>query len=271
MSDLLRHPRFPRSSAYNPAWIMENPMGAHPLWLTEWLCERIELRPGMRVLDLGCGKAKSSIFLAREYDLQVWACDLWTTATENQQRIIDADLGDRVFPVHADARQLPFAGDFFDAIVCIDAYNYFGTDDGYLNYLAHFLRPGGTFAFASAGLMHDFGAAVPEHLQRFWSLDCWTIHTAAWWRHHLGKTGLVDVTFADSMPDGWRLWHTWAEATGASAWYREMLERDAGQHLGYVGVTASRLEGVPLAEYAWPSTLQSWPGGYERHPLLRDG
>jgi len=36
----------------------------------------LTLRPGMRVLDLGCGTALTSIFLAREYDVEVWATDL---------------------------------------------------------------------------------------------------------------------------------------------------------------------------------------------------
>ncbi len=87
------------------------------LWLTEWLAEALELRPGMRVLDLGCGRAASSIFLRREYGVQVWATDLWFSASENIRRIRDAGVEDGVFPIRADARSLPFAAEFFDAIV----------------------------------------------------------------------------------------------------------------------------------------------------------
>ncbi len=39
--------------------------------------------PGLRVLDLGCGRASSSIFLCREFGVQVWAADLWFSASEN--------------------------------------------------------------------------------------------------------------------------------------------------------------------------------------------
>jgi cyclopropane fatty-acyl-phospholipid synthase-like methyltransferase len=31
--------------------------------MTEWLAEPLDLRPGMRVLDLGCGRTLSSVFL----------------------------------------------------------------------------------------------------------------------------------------------------------------------------------------------------------------
>lgn len=269
MTDNLENDRFPRTNAYNPEWLTESPMGAHPLWLTEWLCRRIDIDSGMRVLDLGCGKAKSSVFLAREFGVQVWATDLWTSATENGQRIADAGVADRVFPIHADARQLPFKGEFFDLILCIDAYNYFGTDDLYLNYLVHFLRPGGTFAFVSAGLMEDVGTDVPPHLERFWTADCWSLHTADWWRHHLGKTGLVEVSEAASVGDGWKLWLAWAQATDTPDWYRETLKVDAGRYLGYVAATTRRIPGRPLNEHAWPATLRAAASEYERVPILR--
>ena len=51
--------RFPRSSAYHPDWILAAVSGgANPLWLTEWLTEAMDLHPGMRVLDLGCGRGE---------------------------------------------------------------------------------------------------------------------------------------------------------------------------------------------------------------------
>src|SRR5499427_2795205 len=145
---------FPRSSQYSPEWILASVSGgANALWLIEWLAEALDLRPNMRVLDLGCGRASSSIFLRREFGVQVWATDLWISAAENIQRIRDAGVDDGVYPIHADARSLPFASNFFDAIVSIDAFYYFGTDDLYLNYLAHFVKPGGPIGIAGVGLV----------------------------------------------------------------------------------------------------------------------
>src|ERR1700675_2558594 len=117
--------RFSRSSRYHPEWVLAGVSGgANPLWMTEWLAEALDLRPGMRVLDLGCGRAMSSIFLRREFGVQVWATDLWFSASENRQRIADAgaDVADGIYPIHADARALPFATDFFDAIVSMDSF-----------------------------------------------------------------------------------------------------------------------------------------------------
>jgi cyclopropane fatty-acyl-phospholipid synthase-like methyltransferase len=84
---MLRHNDYPLSSTYDSDLPIENEMGPNVLWLTEALCRVMDLRPGMRVLDMGCGKAISSIFLAKEYGVQVWATDLWIGATDNWQRI----------------------------------------------------------------------------------------------------------------------------------------------------------------------------------------
>src|SRR4029450_5192391 len=65
--------RSPRSSKYHPEWIVASVSGgANALWLTEWLAAALDLRPGMRVLDLGCGRASSAIFLRRELGGRGW-------------------------------------------------------------------------------------------------------------------------------------------------------------------------------------------------------
>ena len=59
-------------------------MGPNALWLMEALAEVLPIEPGMRVLDLGCGRAMTSIFLAKEFGAEVWATDLWIDASANQ-------------------------------------------------------------------------------------------------------------------------------------------------------------------------------------------
>lgn len=60
-------------------------MGPNALWLIEALTEVMPIERGMRILDLGCGTALTSIFLAKEFDAEVWATDLWTEASANQE------------------------------------------------------------------------------------------------------------------------------------------------------------------------------------------
>lgn len=252
MKELLRNERFPRSAKYDPEWVLKGWMGPNVLWLTEWLGEKMELKPGMRVLDMGCGKALSSVFLAREYGVQVWANDLWISPTENWQRIREAGLEDRVFPVHAEAHALPYAEGFFDAIVSMDSYQYYGTDDLYLNYFHKFVRPGGQIGIVVAGLAQDFKGDVPEHLTRprqdgraFWVDECWCFHTAGWWRRHWRRMESVDVETADVMPDGVKLWIQYERAcdeAGTLMFPSEVpiLETDGGRYLAMIRMVGRR-------------------------------
>ena len=242
--------RFPRASEYNPEWLLASVSGAaNPLWLTEWLAEALDLQPGMRVLDLGCGRAASSVFLHREHGVQVWATDLWFGASENLQRIRDAGVEGGVFPIHADARSLPFATEFFDAIVSIDSFFYYGTDDQYLNYLARFVRPGGRVGIAGAGLIRELESSIPVHLREWWTEDMWCLHSPAWWRRHWERTGILVIESADTLPDGWQLWRDWLKLIAPENLAEiHAVEADSGRHLGYVRVVGRRVAGKQLTE-----------------------
>jgi SAM-dependent methyltransferase len=265
--DLLTSARFPRASTYNPDWLIGNASGgAHSLWLTEWLAEGLELVPGLRVLDLGCGRAASSIFLQREFGVKVWATDLWFSAAENLQRIGDAGVADEVIPIQADARSLPFAPAFFDAIVSIDPFVYYGTDDLYLNYLARFVKPGGQIAIAGAGLMQEIDGPIPDHLREWWEPGTWCLHSAAWWRRHWERTGLVTIERADTLADGWQLWLDWQRAVSPDNVVEiRALEADRGAHLGYVRMIGRRKLEARLEE-----PIVSVVTRYTKLPLLRD-
>jgi SAM-dependent methyltransferase len=219
----------------------------------------------MRVLDLSCGRASSSIFLRREYGVQVWATDLWFSPTENLQRIRDADVGDGVFPIHADARSLPFAAEFFDAIVCIDSFVYYGTDDLYLNYLAQFVKPDGPVGIAGAGLVREIEGPVPEHLREWWTHDLWCLHSAAWWRRHWERTGIMEIAVADTMPDGWQRWLDWQRVIAPENGVEiRALEADRGNYLGYVRLAGRRQRQAKLSDQ-----IASVPAQYTRKTLLR--
>ncbi len=258
--------QFPRSNKYNPEWLLASVSGgANSMWLTEWLASAMDLSPGMRVLDLGCGRGTSAIFLRREYGVQVWATDLWFSASEKYPRICDAGVQDGVFPIHAEARSLPFAAEFFDAIVSIDSYVYYGTDDLYLGYLARFLKPGGQLGIAGAGLVQEIEGPIPEHLRQFWTPECWCLHSAAWWRRHWTRAGIIHVDVADTMPGGWQLWLDWQRAVAPENHVEiKALESDRGENLGYVRVVGRRQGQVKLEEQ-----MTSVPVEYSRKPLLR--
>ena len=243
------HPsEFPRSANYDPDWVLDNMMGPNALWLTESLSECMDFRPAMRVLDMGCGKGISSIFLAKEYGLQVWATDLWIDASENFTRICAAGVDDRVFPIHAEAHALPFADGFFDAMVSVDAYHYFGTDDLYLqNHMTRLIKPGGQLGIVVPGLVEELTSDDPPgHLREYWDPEFFSLHSPSWWRLHWERSGLVDVEVADLLTDGWRHWmvsdRLWSKRLGMPSDEADMLALDKGQTLGITRMVARRNE-----------------------------
>lgn len=243
--------RFPRSGNYDPQWLLDNAMGPNPLWLMEWLWPALDLPAGARVLDLGCGTALTSIFLAREYDANVVAAELWVPPTENWSRITEAGCAGRVTPLRVEAHDVPFAEGYFDAIVSVDAYHYFGTDERYLAYLSRFVAPCGRIGIAVPALTAELADnQVPEHLRPYWQHDFWTFHSPQWWRQLWSRSGVVVVDHADLLDEGWLDWALWDEmrvevshdefvltSAGRDA---KMVREDAGRTLGFARVVASR-------------------------------
>ena len=203
----------------------------------------------MRVLDLGCGRAKSSVFLAKEFDVEVWAADLWITPEENEKRVAEQQLDDRIHCVSTEAMRLPFEFGQFDAILAFDSIQYYGTDALFLPYIVQFLKPNGLLGFASAATMREIRHPIPAHLERLWMPCGWSLRTAEWWRDHWSRTGIVNVQFAETMEDGWRYWLDWITAIDCAEWYTNTLKEDAGQNLGYIRVLANRSDNSPDFPY----------------------
>ena len=244
----MRHPDFPRASAYDPTWVYCNLMGPNSLWLTDWLTQALPLQPGMRVLDLGCGTAITSIFLARELGVEVWAADLWIEPTLNTGRIEEAGVADRVFPIEAEAHSLPFAHAFFDAIVSVDSFHYYGTDVRYLSYLAQFLRPGGAIGIVVPGSAVDPDERPDEFIDRApLGADYCTFRSAQWWARHWRRTSGITVASAELLADGHELWHRHHRAGAAfegtalaETGDEALLNSEHGQDLGFVRAIAQR-------------------------------
>jgi cyclopropane fatty-acyl-phospholipid synthase-like methyltransferase len=245
----LTRSRYPRSSRYDPAWVLESDMGPNSLWLMEGLCALLPLEPGSRVLDLGCGQASSSIFLAREFGVLVWAVDLIVPPTSNWQRVKAAGVADRVFPQRADARMLSFPEEFFDAVVSVSAYQYFGTDDMYLRHLAPVLVPGGWLGVVVQGVTEEIDSP-PDYFTTIWKQNFEPLHSPEWWRRHWERSGVLDIKVVDMVPEGWEDWVAWKELLRSqglnpkfAAADLQTLQADGGRLLGLVRAVARKQGG----------------------------
>jgi SAM-dependent methyltransferase len=209
-------PRLPLSSRYGEAWQLRYVTGPNALWTTELLAEALPLRPGVRVLDLGCGAGVSSAFLAREYGVRVWAVDSRLDPAAVSEVARDAGVADRITPVVADARRLPFRAGSFDAVVCLSSFMWFGADDGVLASLVDLLVPGGRLGAVMSG-RGSGGSLAGRRGYYYWNGERRPERPLDWWAGLLRDfPGLVLET-AEMVPGSGRLWLHWNEAYLAAA------------------------------------------------------
>ena len=239
----VRNPRFPLAAEWDPTWQLENMMGTNPLWLTEELLLHLPLKPEQRVLDLGCGKGMSSMFLAKERRVNVWAADLWVSPDDTWQHARDLGLDNFVCPIQAEAHTLPFASGFFDAVVCVDAWHLFGLGDGFVSRVADYVADGGYIAMISPGLREEFESGLPTHVIPFWQQEFWSLHSPDWWKSLWQQSPELDVIHCDFVPEGCKIWLQWEEIARDSGYSYaaddiQLLHADAGQNLGFVSMVA---------------------------------
>lgn len=233
---------YPLTSKYDADWLLSLDMGPNPLTQAEALLPGLRCDPGDRVLDLGCGRGATSVFLARECDVEVTAFDLWVNADEIASVARAAGVADRIHAVQGDARALPFAESEFDAILSVDAFEYFGTDVRFLPSLLPVLKPGGRLAVSTPGLaidpyVEDPPPAVAEMVG--WESAAW--HSPDWWQRHWELSRLLDDVHAWMQPNSHDHWLAWSRAVGpASSAVTAMLESLKPDELGIVLITARK-------------------------------
>ena len=192
-----------------------------------------------RTLDLGCGFALTSLFIANETDTDtVYACDLWVPATENYRRIRDNHLEDRIIPIHGDAMELPFAQEYFDAIVSVDAYHYFGCREGvFAEKILPFVKSDGYVMIAVPGLKEQPQGNLKQ-LFEMWAEgdDTQLFKTAAWWEDLLksecGEKCDITVKEAECFDIAWQEWLDSGHEYGIRD--REFLQKGLDRILNFV-------------------------------------
>lgn len=167
-----------------------------------------------RVLDMGCGKGITSLYLAQDTMAeQVFAMDMWVTASENWERIRAWGMEEKIIPIHGDATQMPFADVFFDAIVSLDAYHYFGREKGFFQKnILPLMKKGGVALLAVPGIRKEWEGDVPA-LMHEWAGDEWDyFHSCTWWQDLLQEgyeEEMTVKTWESACFD--RAWQEWFE------------------------------------------------------------
>ena len=232
------------SEKYDTPYFMSKIMGPNPLKLAEELLTGCQIKSGALVCDLGSGMGLTSLFLVKEYGFKVYACDLWSEPAENRKFFLENGLSDQqIIPVKADAENLLFESGFFDAVVSIDSYNYFGRDPNYLDEkLLPVVKSGGYIYIAIPGLKKDSHDNLPSELLLSWTpeqLDY--MHDVNYWSNMVGQCKNADVLSVSEMKSNAEVWADWIRQDNEYAVNdRKSIEAGAGQYLNFIKIVLKK-------------------------------
>lgn len=188
-------------------------MGPNSVRLLDEMLERFPIASGLRVLDLGCGRGLTSLFLAKETKAQVFAVDLWISATDNYNQWKEWGITDSVIPIHADANELPFANEYFDVVASIDSFHYFAKQPGFLEEkILPLLKPDGVALLAMPGLKEEIHGREPQLILDWMDgeeNEYELYHSREWWRKYFGESGSFEILQEFDLNNFRLAWDDW--------------------------------------------------------------
>jgi N-methyltransferase StaMA len=123
---------------------------------TEVVGSKLGLRPGQRLLDIGCGVAVPAIRYAQRYDINVVGLtnSRWQIE-ESSRRVKAAGVRTQIKLDFGDAAALPYPDDSFDAVLAFQSMQHAQDRGQWQREMARVVRPGGNVVIV------DFIEEVP--------------------------------------------------------------------------------------------------------------
>lgn len=229
-----------KSKKYETDKFMSKIMGPNPVKLTEELLDNCMILSDAVVCDLGSGMGLTSVFAAAEYGFKVYASDLWSNPDENREFFRECGLSeDEIVPVKADASDLPFDKEFFDAVICVDSYNYFGRDSKYLDdKLLPFVKPGGYIYIAVPGMKKNCHDNLPQELLLSWTPEQLEyMQDIDYWNNIVNKAQGAEIVEICEMESNEEVWDDWIRQENEYAINdRAAINAGGGRYLNFIKI-----------------------------------
>lgn len=232
------------SEKYNTKALQSKIMGPNPIKLEEELLINHNIPKNAIVCDLGSGQGLTSVFLVKEYGFTVYAADLWSDPEENRVFFNEMGLNEKqIIPVKADATDLPFEKEFFDAVVSTDSYNYFGRDLNYLDKcLMPYIKTGGYVYIAIPGMKKDCHDNLPKELLLSWTPEQLEyMHDVSYWTDIVKNCKSAEVLEVSEMESNEEVWADWLKQDNEYAiGDRKSMEAGGGKYLNFIKIVLKK-------------------------------
>jgi cyclopropane fatty-acyl-phospholipid synthase-like methyltransferase len=111
--------------------------------LSRRVCDAASVRDGMRILDVGCGLGGTLASLnSRFHDVDLVGVNIDSRQLGYARQQVNPRPGNRVAYITADACELPFASESFDAVLAVECIFHFPSRARFLKEARRLLRPG---------------------------------------------------------------------------------------------------------------------------------
>ena len=183
--------------------------------------DRLNIRPGDRLLDLGCGEGRHSIsaYLLADADivgLDLGMQDLQTARSRLQDFSVDTNKAGYCAFIQGTGHTLPFADNSFDHVICSEVLEHISEYASFLQEIHRVLKPGGLFA-----------VSVPRFFPEW---VCWKLSDA----YHAMEGGHVRIFRATQLKQRIQsmgltfLAKHWAHSLHVPYWWLKCLFWDSG-------------------------------------------
>lgn len=185
MSELHKHGRFFDVWA---RFYRRGPMHLVLQRIQRWALERIPVREGERILDLGCGPGDGARKLAARGAL-MFGLDYSEGMLSQAKAVFSGRL------TRGDACRLPFVDASFEQIICINSFHHYPAHLAALKEMRRVLKPGGALNLVDPRKDHLVGWASIDLIENaVFGLEEVRIFSLPHWHRLLSEAGFASAT-----------------------------------------------------------------------------
>ena len=211
---------------------------------TRTILDMVSLKPGMTVLDIGCGLGGAAFLMAKTFGVTVHGLDLSQNMIGMAEaRCREAGLTEKVHFYHGNCLTYAYPTTY-DLVHSRDAFLYIGEKARLFSVIKEVLNPGGTLLFTDycRGEAEPTSAFAAYIAQRGYDL-----HTPAGYGRILEAAGFVDV-----------------QALDKTAWFIQLMEEE----LSKMDANMLDPETVEALTQSWHSKIARAQRGEQRWGLF---
>lgn len=188
----------------NPFLSIDNPkpLGAGSYEMALPFINALNLKPGMRVLEIGAGTGQVATILAKNWSVSVITLEPWESLNVIQDFAAEHGVENDVLAIRANAKHIPFPDESFDAVFGIGSFFMIDDREQALKEIIRVTRKAGHIGIAEPMCT---SSPIPSDLRKYESFDSYKHWLRSLeWNSEIYRDHGLSVTEAYYFPDAYQ-------------------------------------------------------------------